>query len=630
MIHPRRFLRIAAASCLAGAFLLAAPGCQNEKPKAVVPKYTSIGKRDVPDFMKGTIYEISDLQNTNPFLVSGWGLVVNLDGTGGSEQVANIVKAYMVKEMERKGFGSTLLPGFAKIPPELVLQDKNAAVVAVYGWLPPGAHKGQWFDVAVRAEGREATSLQRGLLFSADLTIDGADPVRPPSKVNIFGTAYGPVFVNPAMELAGPGIPGQESSRSLRSGWVMAGGQVTDDRPILLKLRLPENRLSRAIERRVNEYFHIDRVATAFDEGYCQLWVPPGRFHGDWEHFSKLVQHLYLSGGSEAFAREQARKLAAEANKPNAPLQDISYCWEGLGPNALETLAPLLSDSREDVRFAAARAAAYIGDPSGAADHALYDLASTNGSRFQLAAVQVLGRVQNSRMVNMLLRQLLDSDQTTVRVEAYNILAANNDPAVQRQIITPSDNPHEQKFILDLVHSSGQPLIYATRSGVPRIAIFGDVPELTVPVTFAAMSNRFMISSGAVGRNVTLFYRDAQRPEPIEMSSHPDVAEIIARLAGAQGDGMEQFNFTYGEVLAILQGLSDQQKMQVVRPTGEQVAAAFMMSDPPDVRDAIGNAPLLDRGRPQGQDNAPSIDARPRTDGRTAGAQGTATALGRP
>jgi hypothetical protein len=103
------------------------------------------------------------------------------------------------------------------------------------------------------------------------------------------------------------------------------------------------------------------------------------------------------------------------------------------------------------------------------------------------------------------------------------------------------------------------------------------------------------------------------------------VAEIIARLAGAANNPAAQFDFTYAEVLAILQGLSDQQKMQVVTPTGEQVAAAFMMSDPPAVRDAIGSAPVLDRGRPQGDTKAPPIDASPRSEATEA--PRTATAL---
>ena len=622
MIRHPRLLRVSAACCLAVAFLLAPTGCQ-DPPKQPVIKYPTIGKRPVPEFMKGTVYEETDLENTNPFLVSGWGLVVNLDGTGGSDQVPNVVKAYMVKEMARKGFGSKLIPGYQQLDPEAILRDKNAAVVAVYGWLPPGARKGQWIDVAAKAEGREVTSLAKGLLFTTDLSIDGADPIRPPSKVNIWATAYGPIFVNPAVAAGTNESHSQASQRTLRTGWVMAGGQVADDRPLLLKLRDPENRISRAIEARVNEYFHVDKVATAYDAGFCQLWVPPA-FHADWEHFAKLVQHLYLTGGSEAFAREQARKLADEAMKPNAPLQDISYCWEGLGRFALPTLAPLLSDAPEPVRFAAARAAAYIGDPSGAAEHALFDIARTEGSAFQLSAVQILGRIQNSQMVNHLLRQLLDADQTLVRVEAYNILAKNDDPSVRRRVLTPADNPHNQKFILDLVQSRGRPLIYATRSGVPRIAIFGDVPELTMPVTFAAMNNRFMISSGAIGRDVTIFYRDSMKPQPIEVSSRPDVAEIIARLAGAGTEGGGQFDFTYAEVLAILQGLSDQQKMQVVGPTGEQMSAAFVMSDPPNVRDAIGNAPSLDRGRPQGDGNAPSIEAGPRSEAPAPNAGATA------
>jgi len=92
MIRPLRFLRMSAACCVAAAFLLAPTGCQQDK-KQPVSKYPILGKRPVPGFMKGTVYETTDLENTNPFLISGWGLVVNLDGTGGSDQVPNVVIA---------------------------------------------------------------------------------------------------------------------------------------------------------------------------------------------------------------------------------------------------------------------------------------------------------------------------------------------------------------------------------------------------------------------------------------------------------------------------------------------------------------------------------------------------------
>ena len=610
MNQPPRFLR-PAATCAFLALFAGLAGCQQDPPKPKLPTYPVIDTRPVPPFMNGSIYQITNLQNDQPFVVSGWGLVVNLQGTGGSTQVSNNVKAYMAKEMERKGFGSKLRPEYEHISPEAVINDRNAAIVAVYGWIPPGARKGQMFDIALKAEALEATSLARGTLYDCDLTIDGANPQNPFRKVNVWATAYGPVFVNPAVALNFNPVTAGAAQKTLRTGTIIGGGRVTSDRPLLLRIRQPERRMARAIEQRVGQVFHVDRVCTAYDEAYCQLWVPP-QFEGDWDHFAKLVQHIYVQGGSEAFSRAKAKELVVEAKKPGAPLQDISYCWEGLGSIAMPDIAPLLVDGPEDVRFAAARAAAYIGDPSGAAERTLYDIARTSHSSFQLAAVQVLGRIPNTRAINQLLRDLLDADETTVRIEAYNILARAGDPSIQSQVIGFSGQSTRQKFILDFVNSHGKPLLYATRSGVPRLAIFGSVPELTLPLTFSALDNCLTISSQPVGRDVTIFYRSAQLKRPVLMASPPDVADIVARLAGQMDDGTGRLDFTYAEILAILQGMSDQHKLQVTAPTGESLAAAFMLQEATDVRDAIDSAPLLDRGRPQGDNNSgPALDAPP-------------------
>lgn len=611
MNRPLRSLRAGTICALAAAWLAGLAGCveQPEKPKA--PRYVNVGKREsIPSFMHDTIYEVTNLQNDQPFLVSGWGLVVNLDGTGGSRQLSNSVKAFMVKEMERKGFGSKLMPQFQNVQPEQILEDRNAAVVAVYGWLPPAAKKGQWFDIAIKAGADDVTSLARGMLYDTELKIDGANAIDPNRRVNVWATAYGPVFVNPAVVLHSSRNPDGPTKRSLRVGLIMSGGQVLNDRPLLLQLRQPERRLSRAIEYCINESFHQDKVCTAYDEGYCQLWLPD-KYANDWEHFAKLVQHVYLHGGSEAFARKRARELADEARKPGAALQDISYCWEGLGQYALPELAPLLVDSRDDVRFAAARAAAYIGDPSGAAQRALYDLARTDRSPFQIAAVQVLGKIPNSRAVNQLLRELLDSDQTTVRIEAYKVLAQAGDASISSRVISSAREATNQKFVLDFVHCHGAPLIYATRTGVPRIAIFGDVPQLRsgAPITFTALNNNLMIASQPVGKDVTIFFRDAQLARPIQMSSPPDVGNVVARLAGQMDDGTGQLDFTYAEVLAILQGLSDQHLLKSTSLTGEQLAASFVLQADSGLRDEIDNAASIEKGRPTGDGAAPRIDA---------------------
>ena len=605
MTRPPRWLRLPLAACV----LAVLAGCTQDPPKPARPVHPSFPLRVVPPFMKGTLYEMADLENDTPFLVSGWGLVVNLDGTGGSTRISNNLRAFMSKELEARGFGSKVNPRLRFVTPETVLNDKNTAVVAVYGPIPPGARKGQWFDLRVAAASDDVLSLAKGRLYDAQLTIGGADPTHPSTPVNVFATATGPVFVNPASALQS-GSTDPKFTRDLRYGWVIGGGEVTNDRPLLLRLRQPENRLARTIEFRVNDYFHEDKVCTAYDMGFCQLWTP-ARFAGDWEHFSKVVLHMYLQGGSEGFARAKARELVAEAKKPGAPLQDLSYCLEGLGGYALTELTGVLADAKvpADVRFAAARAAAYIGDPSGAAQKTLFDFATDNNSTFQLAAVQVLGRVPNNMATNRLLRQLLDVEKTTVRVQAYDILARNHDPSVETRVIGSNRDPSDQKFAMDFVHSGGAPLIYATLRGIPRIAIFGKVPQLRLPLTFGAMDNHFMIASGSVGRDVTIFYRDSLRRDPVQMSSPPDLVDVIARLAGQIDEGAASLDFTYAEVLAILQGLSDQQKLAVTSLTGQELAAALMIQEPLEVRDAIDTAPLLDRGRPQGDNAAPKLDA---------------------
>lgn len=611
MNRPLRSFRLTALCGIAALLLSGFTGCVQAPTPPPKPVNESVPDQKVPPFMVGTIIQRTMLQNDQPFLISGWGLVVHLNGTGGSHDVPNNVKAYMSKEMEKKGFGSQLNSEYKDISPEIVLNDRNAAIVAVYGWIPPGARSGQFFDLAVKAEGLEVTSLARGLLYDTELTIDGANASEPSRRVNVFATAYGPVFVNPAVALQASASPDAATKRTLRSGTIIGGGQIIENRPLLLRLRQPEKRLARAIERRVNEAFHQDKVCTAYNEAYCQLWVPE-QYQGDWEHFAKLVQHMFMQGGSDGFARAKARELVGEARKPGAPLQDISYCWEGLGSVALPELAPLLADATTptDVRFAAARAAAYIGDPSGAALRSLYDIAAAPRNPFQLSAVEVLGHVPSSRAIDHLLRDLLDSEETTIRIEAYNILARDHDTSIQSRVIASAREPTNQKFVLDYVSSRGAPLVYATRSGVPRIAIFGAVPELALPLTFNALDNRLMISSGAVGRDVTIFYRDAQLPRPIQMSCPPDIADVLARLGGQMDDGTGQLDFTYAEVLGILQGLSDGKQLRVMQPTGEEVAAAFRLQDVPGIRDAIDNAPLLDRGRPQGE-NASKLDAPP-------------------
>ncbi len=563
-------------------------------PKPVAPdapreRYRAIpADPAMPVFLKGTIKDLTVSANTTPFPVSSYGLVTGLRGTGDSTSSAT-VRDWMLKEMSRHKVGSAAF-GYEGITPEQMLADPHVAIVSVVTNIPPGARKGDQADAIVQAlPSNNTSSLANAMLWRTSLKINGVgDPF---GAINEFAKAQGNLFVNPAYAGATSGT--QTVSRvSLRTGVIPNGAIVTTDRPIHLIMRNPSWAASRQIEQRINYRFQTpdpfkDPTAAAQDEGYIHLYVPRS-FNGNWQHFLGVVTHLYLNTDT-GFASLKAKELVDECQKPDAPLMDISYCWEAIGAPAIPFLTPLLTSPRQDVQFAAARAAAFAGDRFG--EDALVLIAATTNHAFQVNAVQTLGELPNSPLINASIAKLLDSEQSPVRIEAYKVLAAHEDGHIFSKVIRSKLNP-ENEFVLDLIVSNGPPMIYCSRLGQPRVAIFGRKVAMQTPATFSAFNSRLTIST-LVDRPKTLniFYREDGRRSTVEALSGPDVGELIARLGGSTDEG---FHFNYGDIVAILQAMVDRQK----------VPAAFVLQQVPNVEQDVREAPALpDSGRPQAAAN---------------------------
>ena len=611
MASPRRLVQCVIAAAVGAGGLLGCKGVQLPAEKKTSSNYVDLGLKQVPPYMRGTIYERVELSGTTFSEVSGYGLVVNLDHTGNNDTLPAAVKSYMTKEMVKEGFGNRLTPGYEKITPERVLRDDRVAVVEVHGYLPPGIRKNQTFDVAINVLARNDTSsLAGGELYRTDLKLNGVNPTNPFGPVNVWGKAKGFVFVNPAYALQRSKTPTTGPARAaLRNGLIMDGGMAVADRPLMLQLRQPQSSVSRAIEQRIRARFgDDDSVARAKDEGIVEIYVPTERYGSDWKHFAAVCLHSYFNSSPE-FAVARTKQLVEEAQKPDAPLGDISYCWEALGTPAMPFISQLLSNRSPEVAYAAARAMAFVGDDSGAALATLMTMARTANHPFQLSAVQTLGAVPNSIAINHMLRELLDCPQTLVRIEAYRILARSHDGSVFSRVIT--EDPANQKFILDVVPSTAAPLIYATRTGTPRIAVIGGSPQIERGVQYLALNNRFMIQSDADQSLVKIFYRDAELPHSITTPSRSDVSEVIGRLGGLAAPDQTPFNFSYGEIVAMLQDLSDQHKLTVERD-GQQALASFMLQEPARVvQDVTDAAPIADGGRPQTPAQSPELTQRP-------------------
>src|SRR5699024_3125977 len=118
-----------------GVVALLLSGCESTRESSGAPAPTAT--YNGPTYLRGTVGSMTSLRNAEPLLVSGYGLVVNLHDTGSSD-VPSFLRKALINRMQKRGLGSAQL-GTQKLTPQRVLADKNTAVVAVRGLIPPGA-----------------------------------------------------------------------------------------------------------------------------------------------------------------------------------------------------------------------------------------------------------------------------------------------------------------------------------------------------------------------------------------------------------------------------------------------------------------------------------------------------------
>ena len=565
-----------------------AAGCKSNKaePKAraVAPQVI----RDVPSVLKGTIGAEATLLKADPILVSGYGLVVGLPGTGGGDLDERLM-ATMERQLGLSGIGKSAdaMTGtaFEGMSPQQVLRSREVAVVVVYATVIPGAPKGATFDVYVRAASASPDiSLEGGMLWSTDLQVGPATTLGR-MKTRQIAVAHGPIFINPFAE------PGAKDGVTRRDGRILGGGVVTN--PLELELILDNESHSRArqMTAAINNRFPAeqggDPVARGRTAQVINVTVPAAYRERSLE-FLKLLTHAQLD---QSMPQEYARKYV-EALKAQPFLGDeLSWCLQALPQKACLPFVRELYDWPEMIpRLAALRAGAGLGDPLSAP--ALKQLAKEASTSVRTDAIALLGRLSGPT-IDQALKEHLDSDSLAVRVAAYEALASRSErvqlqrwyaqraamPAaalvsqpedarpgilelsadsiqgVSRQVV-------EKKFILDVV-ATGPQVVYVTQQGRPRIVLFGENLELKRPTMVTAWSNRLMLVSDGPTDDFRILYREPSRTTdggdviPGRMitsrvpSNLPALIEVMARQSTPE-DPRPGLGMSYSEVVGAL------------------------------------------------------------------------------
>jgi hypothetical protein len=305
-----------------------------------------------------------------------------------------------------------------------------------------------------------------------------------------------------------------------------------------------------------------------------------------------------------------AQKLADAAVQQDVYLDNISFAWEGIGAPAEPVLRKMMHHPKPEVAYAAARAAAFTFEDAEEPQSVLMTMAKTPDHPFRVNAVRTLAAMPSSPETRQAVRQLVNSDNNLVRIEAYKALARGQDQQVFTKVV-------QERFALDLIPSGGSPLIYVSTRGLPRIALFNLRQAVATPVTFSAFDSRLTLTASQSRGPVTLFYRSEaaagdRNTGVVRQESKPDLAELLARLGGEAGEGEKKLDFSYSDVVALLQELHKAGKLVSTTMDGAEVPITLVIEEGgAQAPDAILSAPQIpetQRMQNQGDDaSSPQI-----------------------
>lgn len=521
------------------------------------------GKREIPPeptpqpinlretVLRGTIGGEALYSNATPVLLRGFGVVVGL-GENGSRDCPTSVREYLVDYFARQISSQATLENRRQFSPQRLIDSLNTAVVEVYGVVPVGAVKGTEFDLQVHAIGAQTRSLEGGLLLPCELKIYRPDAGgRGIVGGRTLAIGAGPVFTNPFREAA-------DSSDDLRRGLVLGGGTTEENRPVRLLLNQPSYTRARAFERRINERFGQNPpTSDAVSRGYLVLNTPM-EFAERPDRFLELVTHLPIEGGPVAI-EEKLQSLSDDVRAEALTMERLSLVWEAIGRAAIASIQSLYEHPESVVRFYAARAGVRLGDV--VALPVITQIALDANNPFRVAAIVELGDCGLPGAVQPL-EQLLDDPVPDVRLAAYEGTLNYANRRITSRTYRHILDPRFASMTLDVIETTGPPLVYVHRTGAPRIAIFDAQMPVELPLFYAHSSDRVMLDAQEDQGEIQLLWqtrRGRRVAEPLRVP--PRVAALVQALAQVplpSLDGTVQgVGLSYATVLDVLEDLTN-------------------------------------------------------------------------
>ncbi|MEO0515113.1 MAG: flagellar basal body P-ring protein FlgI [Planctomycetota bacterium] len=549
-------------------------GCAKDGPGRA-PTATPGATYTGPRYLYNTVGSLARLNNNQPQIVSGYGVVVGLDGTGTSE-VPSALRQWLINEMTKKGVGRQRFEEVLPMSPAQLLASPDTAVVRIVGIIPAGAVAGSRFDLLVSAADTSTTSLLGGRLWTCELSAGGLNPEN--FYLTPLALGRGPIYLGPTDNISRDAF---ELDENQRRALVVAGGEVLETRSFELVLNQPSRARSAAIADRLNERYPAapsdgSPTANAISPLVIQLNIPD-RFADTPREFVDLVLHTFIDR-SPGLVKFKGEQLVDQLLEDPSRSTQVALAWKALGPNVASVLrdyysayyperptiaaasgSPVPQDYDPDaptgpiplfLRLAALEAGAYVGDER--ASEYLLELTGHEEPSTRIRVAEALVSLPQSLYGNRALRTLLDDPIRSVRIAAYESLARTGSPLVERTVMRDRNN--EVKLVIDRLPVQ-EPLIYITQKRYPRLVIFNPRLGFDVPTLAGVWEDRLMVRRTAANEPAEFFfqYRDPKQNNKTVTDTHkidPTVATLAYILAHRPTleEPQAGYDLTYGEV----------------------------------------------------------------------------------
>jgi flagellar basal body P-ring protein FlgI len=493
------------------------------------------GSRGAKDLMPAidlgtTIGSLVEMSWPDSVRLEGYGLVVGLKGTGSAECPPD-VRTYLGQHLQ------TLFPG-RRIDVAKIISGSDTAVVLVEGIMPAVASKNENFDVRVSAlDGTQTTSLEGGWLLGAELKSAGTFGITSRIVADAKGTVYLDKF--------------GASQTNERIGHVLAGGRIFGEYKVTLELKDPDFRMTNNIRNRLNELFG-DVTAKVVLPGRLEVKVP-AKYKGQKQRFISIIEATYLTYSPETISERIGifvRKLAA--------LQDVDaseIALEAIGNQSLSGLGILLKAANEAVRLRAARCMLNLGSDAGLGTLRQIAMDGNSAYRNRIVALEsITAGARRNDAVRISQRLLRDND-FRVRLIAYEQLRKLEDVSVVQELVG-------NNFYLEQIAQTQRKAIFVSRSGQPRVVLFG-APIECIEGTFVRSKDGNITINAPSGQGyVSVIRKHPRRPGVVvQLKSSFQLSDIIRTLCekppeeGKPGQG--GLGVRYADVIALLKLMSD-------------------------------------------------------------------------